>query len=243
MTTLAPIPLSSDVLDQLRVHGFEVERGADESADSYLDRVDTALMSWFRDSGCREAFDALYRHSQVRVWSWLRWLVNEQRARLDPLELLQDTYVNVYRYAAGFRSDHAASFRVWVRTIAANVVRRAKTVAARLRYVSADETALAIPDGEHRSPVARVADGEESLRLRTAYVLLLQHYVAAFARLSPRDRRALELVEVHGRSYAETGRELGVGPSNMKMIMLRARRRLMNHMFESMGALTAAVAA
>jgi RNA polymerase sigma factor (sigma-70 family) len=234
--------LGSEVLDQLCARGCDPERRPGETADGHLDRIDTALMAWFRDSGRREAFDALYRHSHARVWTWLRWVVAEQRAKLDPIELLQDTYVNVYRYARGFRSDHGGSFRVWVRTIASNVVRRTRSVAARLRHVSADDHAFLVADSEHRSPQARAMEGEEAQGLRGACAILLQHYLAAFERLSPRDRRALELVEVQGLSYAQACDVLGVGPSNMKMIMLRARRRLLAHMAASMGSLEALAA-
>lgn len=234
--------LSDDVRDVLLTRGFDPERRPGESTESHLDRVDTALMGWFRDTGSREAFDALYRHSHARVVSWLRWVVAEQRTRLDPIELLQDTYVNVYRYARGFRSDHGGSFRVWVRTIASNVVRRARSVAARLRHVSADEQAFLVVESEHRSPHARAMECEETDGLKGAYLILLQHYLDAFERLSPRDRRALELVELDGLSYSQVCELLGVGHSNMKMIMLRARRRLLAHMTISLQAATALAA-
>lgn len=234
--------LSDEVSAALAARGCDAERRAGESLEGHLDRIDTALMGWFRDTGAREAFDALYRHSQARVGSWLRWVVAEQRARLDPVELLQDTYVNVYRYARGFRSDHGGSFRVWVRTIASNVVRRARSVAARLRHVSADEQAFLVVESEHRSPHARAMECEETDGLKCAYLILLQHYLNAFNQLSTRDRRALELVELDGLSYAQVCEVLGVGHSNMKMIMLRARRRLLAHMASSLGAATALAA-
>ncbi len=231
-----PTTLAHDARLALELRGCDVERRPEESPESHLDRLDTALMAWFRDSGAREAFDALYRHSHARVVAWLRWVVAEQRARLDPIELLQDTYVNVYRYSRGFRSDHGGSFRVWVRTIAANVVRRARSVAARLRFVSSDGDLFGAVESEHRSPQARVMDVEETHDLRGAYLILLQHYLAAFEQLSERDRRALELVELDGLSYAQVCDVLAVGHSNMKMIMLRARRRLLQRMALSLGA-------
>ncbi len=236
LTVAHPTSLSEEVRLALELRGCDVERRPEESLEGHLDRLDTALMAWFRDSGAREAFDALYRHSHARVVSWLRWVVAEQRARLDPVELLQDTFVNVYRYSRGFRADHGGSFRVWVRTIAANVVRRARTVAARLRFVSSEHDLLVAVESEHRSPQARVMDVEETHSLRDAYLILLQHYLAAYEQLSPRDRRALELVELDGLSYAQVCDVLNVGHSNMKMIMLRARRRLLQRMALSLGA-------
>lgn len=195
------------------------------------DRIDTALMSAFRDAGRRDAFEALYEHSRARVFEWLRWVLREQHARLDPVELLQDTFVNVYRYASSFRSEHAASFRSWVRTIAANVVRRARATAAGPRLLVETQPSLARePVDWHAGPQRRVCESEQRRNLCSAWLLFLQHYADAFERLSPRDRRALVMVEIEGLTYAEASRALGVGSSNMKMIMLRARRRLVAHM-------------
>lgn len=149
--------------------------------------------------------------------------------------MLQDTFVNVFRYASSFRTDHSASFRVWVRTIASNVLRRARASAPRRWVGGDDEIAPEIPDTAF-GPHLRVVHGEDIVSLRGAWSLFLQHYARAFAALSPRDRTALDMVEVQGLGYAETGRRLGVGPSNMKMIMLRARRRLQMHMRVAMDA-------
>ncbi|MFT5287367.1 MAG: DNA-directed RNA polymerase specialized sigma24 family protein, partial [Planctomycetota bacterium] len=53
--------------------------------------------------------------------------------------------------------------------------------------------------------------------------------------LRPRDQRALHLVEVEERSYIEAGEILGVGRSNMKMIIFRARKRMAASMAKAMG--------
>ena len=47
----------------------------------------------------------------------------------------------------------------------------------------------------------------------------------------------MTLVEVDGLTYKEAGDALGVRASNMKMILFRARKRLVNHMRRSMGVL------
>jgi DNA-directed RNA polymerase specialized sigma24 family protein len=59
-----------------------------------------------------------------------------------------------------------------------------------------------------------------------AWAILLLQYARAWEQLGPRDRLALELIEVQGCTYAEASARLGVGLSNMKMIMFRARRRI-----------------
>jgi RNA polymerase sigma factor (sigma-70 family) len=189
-------------------------------------------MALFRDTGSEEAFEALYRHARLRVQDWLSSLTRRFPRSLDPADLLQDTFVNVYRYPASFRDERATSFRSWVRTIAANVLRRAldgsSERAARL------QEGLREPVDSARGPHGAAEQLEELGHLGEAWSLFLRHYAAAFERLSERDRRALHLVEIEGCSYAEAGAALGVGPSNMKMIMLRARRRLHRHMWSAM---------
>jgi RNA polymerase sigma factor (sigma-70 family) len=234
-----PLDLEPELAQRLRLRGVALEPGAGEAHEAWLDRLDTALMALWRDSGDQSVFDALYRHSRGRVFAWLRWLLRGDRQGLDPLELLQDTYVNVYSYGSGFREDNPTSFRAWVRTIAGNVLRRAGRRNTRRRApvlsLQALPEGLQEPVDPRRGPDLRLVEGEEATELGRAWLLLLGFYARAFGALSARDRRALELVEVEGRSYAETCGILSVSPSNMKMIMLRARRRLQAHLARSLG--------
>jgi len=239
LTAVAPSSpaflLSARVLDLLGARGISLEPLPDERAPSHRDRLDTELMALFRDTGSDEVFDLLYRHARGRVFQWVRWLVSQRRCALDPVDLLQDTFVNVYRYAHSFRSEGNKSFRAWVRTIAANALRRALSVAPR-QLVHDLPLELQEPVDPTGGPQAALAADEETASLREAWYLFLQHYARAYQTLSPRDRRALELVELAGLTYAETAERLGVGSSNMKMIMLRSRRRLHKQMRSAMGA-------
>jgi RNA polymerase sigma factor (sigma-70 family) len=241
--SLAPLPpsplqLAPAVASSLLARGVDLGMRADEDPDSFGDRIDTALMALWRDSADQSVFEELYRHARGRVFVWLRWLLRGDRRRIDPLELLQDTFVNVYRYGEGFRDDCAGSFRAWVRTIAGNVLRRSTGRDTARRF--ADFSLQALPEGlqepvdPDRGPHLRLVEGEERAELGSAWMLFLTHYAQAYAQLAPRDRRALDMVEVQGRSYAEAGRILAVSSSNMKMIMLRARRRLQGHLRRSL---------
>jgi RNA polymerase sigma-70 factor (ECF subfamily) len=233
ITTL-PSPLlgSSWVQERLFERGVELEPLPGEAPASHGDRLDTALMALFRDTGSEEAFEALYRHARQRVQEWLCSLARRVPRRLDPADLVQDTFVNVYRYPASFRDERATSFRSWVRTIGANALRRA--LEGSLERGARMQEGLREPVDSARGPHGSAAELEELGHLAQAWSLFLGHYAAAFERLSERDRRALHLVEIEGCSYAEAGAALGVGPSNMKMIMLRARRRLHRHMWSAM---------
>lgn len=187
----------------------------------------------FQRTRSGDVFQALYEATAGEMERWIRRMVSQKKSRRDPAELLQDTYVNIYRYAASFRDGVGGGFRGWARTIAANVVRRST------QRTGADR-ALELPEGlgEPADPrpgpdVACCAD-EACKELRVAWSILLLHYAEAYRALSRRDQEALELVEVEGKTYAEAGALLRVGRSNMKMIMFRARKRIRAHVLEAM---------
>ncbi len=196
----------------------------------------------FQGSRTEDAFTALYEATRADLEVWVGRMARTQGSRRDPAELLQDTYVNIYRYAGSFRDGIGGGFRGWARTIAANVVRRStqRTGAAR---------ALEMPEGAGEpidprpGPLASCSDEEQREALQAAWGLLLLHYAAAFQTLSPRDREALTMVEVEGKTYAEAGKLLRVGRSNMKMIMFRARKRIRSQILATMGTVAHAAAA
>ena len=219
---------------QLAERGELAERGPTETRDGHRDRVDTALMALFRDTREPQAFEALYAHARGRLLRWVHQLVGERRAHVDPVDLLQDTFVNIYRYSSRFDSRRPTSFRAWARTIAANALRRALGGGRRGRLEDFPE-GLREPADPRPGPIRSVEAEEEERRLHESWLLFLEHYATAYAGLSERDRAALALVELDGCSYAEAGRLLRVGSSNMKMIMFRSRQRIQRHMRRAMG--------
>jgi len=212
---------------------FGVVREEGETEDGWENRRATALMALYRDSRSPAVFDALYALTRDGVLAWIQSLLRRGRLPVDPSELLQDTFVNVYRYPGAFREEHAGSFRVWVRTIAGNLVRRASSARRQSNFHELPDGGLE-PEDVRGCPALSAEHGEEAETLRSAWVLFLLHYASAFAELGPRDRQALHLVEVEGRSYAEAGLVLEVGRSNMKMIVFRARHRLARRMRAAM---------
>lgn len=104
-----------------------------------------------------------------------------------------------------------------------------------------------MPGGRHersRAPVEQAARDESSLEARRAFGMLLCCYHAAFQELNERERFVLQMVEVHGRRYASSARELEVRPEALKMVVFRARRRIQDRLsvfFSRAGASVAAV--
>ena len=188
----------------------------------------------YRDTRDPRVFESLYALSCSSVLSWIKGLLGRELSCLDPGELLQDTFVNVYRYPGSFREEHDGSFRVWVRTIAGNVVRRSSAARSRMDTHEWSEELTEVPD-RNRGPAEAIERAEQLRRLRGAWILFLCHYAREWAELSQRDRRTLHLVEVEGLSYEEVGKILSVGRSNLKMIVFRSRRRIARHMRLAMG--------
>jgi len=233
LVQLARFPL---VAALLRGRGVELARADGESDDAVENRIGTELMALYRDTANEQCFEALYAVAKPALLHWIRGLLCRGLLYLDPGELLQDTFVNVFRYPKGFREDHPGSFRVWVRTIAGNIVRRARSQASRLSLQALPE-GLQEPADPAGTPEVDAVLVEQRERLRVAWMIFLVHYAQAWGQLRDRDRRALELVEVRGLSYAEAGALLDVGRSNMKMIVFRSRKRIAVRMRAAMGAL------
>ena len=184
------------------------------------------MLAFQRDRSER-SFDELYRATAPGLLSWIEQLHAQRRLAADPLDTLQDTFVNVHRYAGTFQSERAGGFRAWARTIASNALRRARR-RPQTAGVLFSELGDNVPEPADAAagPFRAARFAEDSARVDAGYTLLLLQYAAAFETLGPRDREALHMVEVEGKTYAEVGSALGVGRSNTKMIVFRARKRL-----------------
>jgi RNA polymerase sigma factor (sigma-70 family) len=205
------LPLHLSAVRRLEARGVDLALQRGERTEDFEARIETALMVAFRDGGSAEDFEALHDYARGTLLVWITSLAAGRRARLDPSELLQDTFVNVYRYASGFKDHGPRSFRVWSRTIAGNLIRRARW--DRNRSLQALPEGLQEPTDRAAGPDRELLDCEERRSVARAWTILLLRYAAAYERLSPRDQRALTLVEIEGRSYQQACRELRVGLS------------------------------
>ncbi len=201
---------------------------------SASDRQATDLMLAFRESGDPRDFEALYAATQHEVELWVRSLIARSGAGPEPAELVQETFLAVFRYPHSFRAEHGASFRVWVRTIAGNALRRSRRRGARPVFQDLP-SGPAEPEDRAPGPARCAEEGEARVHLEQAYLILLAALAAGAQGLSERDQRALFLVDHEGNSHAEAAQRLGVRAANLKMILFRARRRLMAHAIQALG--------
>jgi RNA polymerase sigma-70 factor, ECF subfamily len=161
-------------------------------------------------TGDRQAFDAVMRNHEDRVFSvCLRILGDREKA----LDATQDTFLTVFRKASQFEGRSAVG--TWIYRIAVN------TCYDHLRRVQRKPTE-SLPD--HVDPADPSAEEAiESAGLRP-------EIEAALADLPPDFRNAVILSDLEGLSLPETAEILGVPVGTVKSRLFRARRLLARHL-------------
>lgn len=194
--------------------------------------LDTALMQIFRTTGDSRAFEFLYQISSEPLMGWIRGRARQIARRLDAREILQDTFINIYRYAKSFKGEGIHGFRRWARTIAANAMHRASRKRT-LVFSEWTDGVMQVPSPAG-GPLGVVEAREFGRELDSAYRLLLQVAPLVFAKLSPRDQYVLHAVDQEKSSYRDVEKELGLRSGALKMIVHRARIRLQSHFREAL---------
>jgi RNA polymerase sigma-70 factor (ECF subfamily) len=212
----------------------------DESRDPELrrDQVSTSLMEAFRAHQSRSAFTCLYELNASHLYQQVASRLRRYRCRADALDVLQEVFFNVYRYPHRFTCERDDAFRVWTATIVRNTVLKHMRSLSRSGRgeVALDE--LSDPkDQSATEPVRDVIDDESAQDCRRVYLNYLYLYLRFYRMLSEREQRAIQMVEVEGRSYRQAADELGIKLENLKMVIFRARRKIhrsMRRVFEGL---------
>ncbi len=192
------------------------------------DDLATAVMDLYRCTGSAEAFETLVRLSRDQLLRRVRARMRGLGGRVDADELLQDAYINIYRYPERFDASRPGAFRAWSSTIVDNAVRRRfrrRRVGPEVALHPVDLLAQE-PDKRSLEPAQVVADDEAYRDALTAFTILLRVFLHAYQSLSERERFVLQMVEVRGVRYAELAQVLSIRPEALKMVVFRARRRI-----------------
>ena len=221
LQTQQSVALSISAARFLKAKGAFVDQLEDHEA--HQRKLQTELMLGFRDTRRPDLFEALYRLSQPQILAWISVMRRGSARALDPDDLTQEVFLNVYRYASSFR-DRSGGFGAWCMTIARNLIHRQARDLQRRSMRPLKEGCD--PVDPCVGPREATIGQEEAAHLRRAWQTYLLAYAAAYGELKPRDQEALRLVEIEGLRYSDAALRLGVRLSNMKMILLRARRRI-----------------
>lgn len=201
---------------------------AKATLDTFRDRLSTVLMDIFRITQKREAFGLLY---EVNYRLFLAVITGQLRKfyfPLDPQDVLQDVFFNIYRYPHKFVADRDQAFRFWASRIIRNsVFKSARDKDREFSHEVQDEEIEARVDRRQRSPLGTALRCEAERTCSESYLAYLDFYLAAYRQLSERERTALTLVEVDGEPYKCAADRLGIRLENLKMVIFRARKKIL----------------
>ena len=255
----SPPPLdwaaSAERLERIRDKFTEVGKESEQSALTLLeailedqqrdveekrDGISTRLMEIFRVHRSRTAFGLLYELNAAPLHQQVSARLRRYRCKADALDVLQEVFVNIYRYPHRFNCERDDAFRVWTATIVRNtVLKHLRSLSKNGRGEVAFEE-LPEPTGPILTePLRGVIETESEAECGRVYLTYLFLYLRFFRMLSEREQRAIQLVEVTGLSYRQAAQELGIKLENLKMVVFRARRKIhrsMRRVFEGLPA-------
>lgn len=229
--------LRDERLARVAAHTSPVDSRPLANEQEHRDWLSTCLMDAFKTTGDQEAFALLF---ELNAGDFLRTI----RARLrhcsgvDANDVLQDAFVNMYRYPSRFDASQKDAFRNWGHRVVRNTMFASIKGAHRQPQARIDEDESVPQEDTRTSAPERVAEDREiAATVDNAWLLFLSLYLVQFERLNPKEQRALTMVEVEDATYRETADEIGVCVANLKMVIFRARRRILRGMAESLAAL------
>lgn len=202
----------------------------------YADWVSTSLMDCYKNTGEPAVFALLFELNRASFLQAIQSKLRRSFHHVDSQDVLQEVFLNIYRYPHRFLADRPDAFRGWGHRIARNTLLKFLKGESRLaQFAGLDEEVVQPEDVRGRRPDRAASEAESALIVNRAYLIYLQLYLLHFGRLSPRERRALTMVEVEGVSYKDAATELGIRLENLKMVIFRGRRKIFRGMEQSLG--------
>jgi RNA polymerase sigma-70 factor (ECF subfamily) len=206
----------------------------------HADWVSTALMQAFQRTGDPQVFATLYELNEASFAQAIQGKLRRTISRVDRHDVLQEVFLNIYRYPHRFVAERADAFRNWGHRIVQNTLLKfLKLEARRQRTTHLDEDLGERVDVRAESPLRSAANAEQHRAIDRAFLIYLNLYLVHFRQLSQKEQRALTLVEVDGSSYRDAAGQLGIRLENLKMVVFRARRKIDRGMSRTMAELEA----
>src|SRR4051794_7020145 len=181
----------------------------------YQDDPDVRLMLLAR-GGDAAAFAQLQARYTPRVLGYFCRVLRDRAAAED---LTQDVFLRLYRSRASYQPR--ARFSTWVFHVTRNVARNAVRSRQRRLFTRLDSQA---PTSQQLAGILVAPAEAPSRRLEREELACAVR--AAVERLRGRQRTAIELHQLQGRTYAEVAAELDMTPKATKSLLYRARNQL-----------------
>jgi RNA polymerase sigma-70 factor (ECF subfamily) len=200
--------------------------------------IGTCLMNLYQETREPEALALLYDLNRSIFLRQIHAHLSGRHGRVDANDVLQEAFLNICRYPDRFVGDHADAFHSWAHRIVRNTALRFIHVEARqpLHMILDDENDEP-EDTRVLAPIRVASQREGAVVVNQSYVLFLVVYLQQFEALRDRDRRVLTMTEIDGRRYRDIAEELGLTVLNVKMIVFRARRRILRGMTQALARL------
>ncbi len=217
LSTIAPRNRLDEASNALDADGF----------DGSKDFINTRLMDAFKDTGDADVFALLFELNQQGFLYSIQNRIRSYRGLLEAGDVLQEVFLNIYRYPHRFDGGKPEAFRHWTNTIIRNtVLKHLRSSCRPVRFEYIGEELAARADDRVESPLHESMETEGIGEVRRAYVITLSMYLDAYTGLSRREQQALQLVEVEGLCYRDASAALSIKLENLKMLIFRARRKM-----------------
>ena len=181
-------------------------------------------------AGDAPAFEAIVERYQDRIYR-LAWRLTGNEA--DALDVLQDTFLQVFRRLPSFRGE--SRFGTWLYRVATNAALMSRRAHARRPSEPLDAFLPRFDStGTHRRTPAELqvaAEADERLDRRR----LAEHAHAALERLPEAYRVAFVLRDLEDMPTAEVAEMLGDQPATVRQRVHRARLMLRGYLSDALG--------
>jgi len=191
------------------------------------DWYSTALMNCYKNTADPDVFALLFELNEGSFRQAIQSRLRRTATAVHAEDVLQEVFLNIYRYPHRFLAEKADSFRNWGHRIVRNTLLKFLKGESRVaRLASLDEEIGEREDVGQRTPFRSALESESARLVDRAYLIYLNLYLLHFQRLSDKERWALTLVEVEGASYKTAAAALGIRLENLKMVIFRSRRKI-----------------
>jgi RNA polymerase sigma factor (sigma-70 family) len=199
------------------------------NGDGERDRVSTELMLALKETGDRAFLEALWRLNAAMLSDYCRLRLRRRGVRCDPLELVDDAFLQAWLKCDRFQPGPRATFTGWILVISEHLVmqaarrqRREAERAANLPILSPPRESDALAD-----PATRVEIEEIRQRLAADWSTLIAVCAAVLREIPEASQQALLMRERDGLSYDRIADELGLRRGGVAMRIRRARQQVL----------------